>query len=94
MWFLTKKQPRTAHQVTVPPPMLVIVENSSGNFYYHLMKANFRNKDGYREALCGAIHVMETSIPLDTWNYVGHLNESYCKECEHIATKLNVCLGK
>lgn len=58
------------------PVKKTLVEGIHGTWHYHL-------SDDGKTALCGA-WVMPTGVPEDTWGYVGHLNERYCKECERI----------
>jgi hypothetical protein len=57
-------------------PKKTLVEGIHGTWHYHL-------SDDGKTALCGA-WVMRTGVPEDTWGYVGHLNERYCKQCERI----------
>lgn len=59
-------------------PSLVIVEGISGTWFYH-----WAPKDRYVKALCGA-QTMTTNCPPESWGFVGHLKERYCKECERL----------
>lgn len=58
------------------PVKKTLVEGIHGTWHYHL-------SDDGKTALCGA-QVMRSNAPEDTWGYVGHLGERYCKDCERI----------
>ena len=62
---------------------LKIVEGVAGVWHYHLSTTG----ENYKPALCGKVEVMRTEIPLKAWGTKGHLNETYCKECEQLAGK-------
>ena len=57
----------------------IIRESIYGNFYYHI-SSDFNS-------LCSKKNTMVTSIPIEAWGTVSHLNERYCKECEEIYKK-------
>lgn len=57
-----------------------IVEGVAGVWHYHFSESGLNGKP----ALCGEKNVMQTEVPLTTWGGKGHLNETYCKECENI----------
>ena len=57
---------------------LIVTESVHGNWYYHLSI-----HDKYTKGLCGA-NTMLTHLPTDMWGTKGHLNERYCKKCEHL----------
>ncbi len=59
-------------------PKIVITEGIGGTWFYHL---SYEGKT--TRSLCGE-QVMQTSCPLDSWGYVGHLNERYCDKCKKI----------
>jgi hypothetical protein len=62
---------------------LKIVEGIAGVWHYHLSNTG----ENYQPALCGKKEVMRTELPLSFWGTKGHLNESYCNECERVAGK-------
>jgi ferredoxin len=59
-------------------PELHIVEGVAGMWHYHLSETG----QNWQPTLCGNNRVMRTSLPLSKWGTVGHLKETYCKECE------------
>jgi len=54
---------------------LRVVEGVSGCYHYHL-------RTEHAGALCGTDRVMATRVPISARGFCGHLNESYCLECE------------
>ena len=57
-----------------------VVEGVEGIWHYHLSESGKSDQP----ALCGKLNVMSTEIPLSVWGKKGHLNETYCEECEKI----------
>ena len=56
---------------------LCVVEGVESTYRYHLALANRVE----HKSLCGA-QIMGTSVTLENWGFVGHLNERYCTACE------------
>jgi hypothetical protein len=59
---------------------LKVVEGVEGIWHYHISETG---RNG-QPALCGKTNVMSTELPLSLWGKKGHLNETYCEECERI----------
>lgn len=62
---------------------LFIVEGAESVWHYHLSETG----DNGKPSLCGKGIMMQTEIPLSTWNTKSHIPTSYCKKCEEIAKK-------
>lgn len=56
----------------------MMVEEVYGNWFYHIAY-----KDFFTHPICGMdIITMQTSIPMSTWGFVGHIRERYCDACK------------
>ena len=53
----------------------VVTEGIEGTWHYHVSKI-----DSIRKSLCGK-SVMPTSLSINSWGTITHLNEKYCREC-------------
>ena len=58
----------------------MITEEAPGYFNYHISY-----KISFIEPICGKpVITMHTEIPMNTWGFVGHLNERYCEQCKEL----------
>jgi hypothetical protein len=63
-----------AKTVSVAVSPYGVAEGIGGHFHYHIQQS------GKAGGLCGA-RVMRTSVPLDAWGAVTHLNDKWCEDC-------------
>jgi hypothetical protein len=65
----------SAAEVTEGISGIHVTEGIGGRWHYHLSKPGVNGT-----GLCGA-KTMYTSVPLSSWGFKGHLNETYCQKC-------------